>query len=112
MRHYEKPMILTNEDLAEGVYAASGDTYTGECDSAYMKGNWQAADYSLDGSGGYKAQFGCQGCPATRAAGCGLTCDQAYIDGASSYDTDQGHRKPSWEAKGYQPYEKVTDWHA
>jgi len=26
MNNYEKPMILMNEEIAEGVYAASGDT--------------------------------------------------------------------------------------
>ena len=26
MKNYEKPIVLTNEELAEGVYAASGET--------------------------------------------------------------------------------------
>ena len=28
MRNYEKPVVLANEELAEGVYAGSGDCYT------------------------------------------------------------------------------------
>ncbi|MBE5864813.1 MAG: hypothetical protein E7292_01205 [Lachnospiraceae bacterium] len=28
MKNYEKPVVLVNEELAEGVYAASGDCYT------------------------------------------------------------------------------------
>jgi hypothetical protein len=37
MRTYEKPMILANEELAEGVYAASGDTAvsTGSANVSY-----------------------------------------------------------------------------
>lgn len=28
MKNYEKPVVLVNEELAEGVYAGSGDCYT------------------------------------------------------------------------------------
>lgn len=28
MKNYEKPIVMINEDMAEGVYAASGDCYT------------------------------------------------------------------------------------
>ena len=28
MKNYEKPVIITNDEIAEGVYAASGDCYT------------------------------------------------------------------------------------
>ncbi len=28
MKKYEKPVVMINEELAEGVYAASGDCYT------------------------------------------------------------------------------------
>ena len=31
MKKYEKPVLLVNESLAEGVYAASGDTVDGDC---------------------------------------------------------------------------------
>lgn len=113
MRNYEKPMVLVNEELAEGVYAASGDNNNGpKCDSIYMQGVWQAPDYS-DWRGttrGYKQQFGCLGCPANTPSGCGL--QSHYIDSgeADSYDVDNGNRKPSWEKKGYGPDDPVTDW--
>lgn len=32
MKKYEKPIVLVNEELAEGVYAASGDCYTVSAD--------------------------------------------------------------------------------
>lgn len=122
MKQYEKPIVLVNEELAEGVYTASGTASVGNnttsdnsapgCDSKYMKGVWQAPDYS-DWAGttrGYKQQFGCLGCPAYRGNGCGLQTD--YVDSgyASSYDVDNGHRMPSWEKKGYGPDDGVTDW--
>ena len=28
MKNYEKPMVMVNDEVAEGVYAASGDCYT------------------------------------------------------------------------------------
>lgn len=31
MKKYDKPVILVNESLAEGVYAASGDQVGGDC---------------------------------------------------------------------------------
>lgn len=114
---YTKPMILVNDDLAEGVYAASGDVAASDsgikCDSKYMKGVYQAPDYSSWAIGetrGYRKQFGCLGCPAFRENGCGLQSD--YIDSgkAASYDVDNGNRKPSWEKKGYGPDDAVTDW--
>jgi hypothetical protein len=112
MKQYERPMILTNEDLAEGVYAASGDTDTVSCDSKYMSGSWKAADSSdwNGGTRGYMQQFGCTGCPATRANGCGLLLDYVESNNSSSYEANRGNYMPSWERKGYQPYTTVSDW--
>ena len=126
MQKYIKPEALVSEDISEGVFAASGTTAGGggnnnaadkengglKCDSKYMKGKWQAPDYS-DWAGqtrGYKQQFACLGCPANTANGCGLQTH--YIDSgqASSYETDNGNRMPSWERKGYKPDDPVTDW--
>lgn len=118
MKSYEKPILQVNPDLAEGVYLASGDAAAGndggpKCDSIYMKGVWQAQDTSTWAAGenrGYKQQFGCLGCPANTASGCGLQTH--YVDSgyASSYDVDDGNRMPSWERKGYGPTDPVTDW--
>lgn len=57
MKNYERPVMIRTEELAEGVYLASGGI---KCDSVYMNGVWQAPDYS-DWNGttrGYKQQFG------------------------------------------------------
>jgi hypothetical protein len=112
MKNYEKPMILANEGLAEGVYAASGDVASGlKCDSKYMKGVWQPQTYG-DGSEGYKKQYGCLGCPAYTASGCGIAEGNHYDQSgnAKSYETDNGKRKPAWEWNGFGPYDTVTDW--
>ncbi len=116
MKDYESPVVQVLEGAGEGVYAASGaeaDSGAGpKCDSKYMKGTWQAPDYS-DWAGttrGYKQQFACLGCPANTANGCGLQTHYVDSGNASSYDTDNGNRKPSWEKKGYGPEDPVTDW--
>ena len=43
MKNYERPVMIRTEELAEGVYLASGGI---KCDSVYMNGVWQAPDYS------------------------------------------------------------------
>lgn len=110
--NYDKPVVLPNEDMAEGVYAASGAVSGPKCDSVYMLGVWQAPDYSdwNGGTRGYKQQFGCLGCPANTGNGCGLQTHYIQSGQAASYDVDNGNRKPSWEKKGYGPEDTVTDW--
>lgn len=122
MTKYEKPQIIERFEAAEGVYMASGDAAnvnngeategSAKCDSIYMKGVWQKPDYSQWNGHvrGYKQQFGCLGCPANTASGCGL--QSHYVDSgyAGSYDVDNGNRKPSWEKKGYGPQDTVSDW--
>ena len=112
MGDYEKPLVLANEELAEGVYAASGADAGPGCDSQYMLGVWQAPDYSDWGgeTRGYKRQFGCLGCPANTGNGCGMQTHYIESGEAASYDVDNGNRKPSWEKKGYGPEDPVTDW--
>lgn len=97
MRKYEKPVVELNNDMAEGVYAASGTAVanTPLCDSQYMDGVWHAPAYGWNTT--VKDYYGCLGCPAYRYNGCALDVDQAYIDGAKSYDTDSGSRMPDWE---------------
>ena len=109
MKNYERPvMIMIAEKTGCAIVLIGGI----KCDSVYMNGVWQAPDYS-DWNGttrGYKQQFGCLGCPANTASGCGLLSH--YVDSgyAGSYDVDNGNRKPSWEKKGYGPDDAVTDW--
>ena len=114
---YEKPIVIPAEDVAEGVYMASGaadavgNAGSGgpKCDSIYMKGVWQAPDYS-PGEKSYKERFGCMNCVAYRYNGCGLQLDYVDSNYAGSYDVDDGNRKPGWEKKGYGPDEEATDW--
>lgn len=115
MKQYQKPVVLVNEELAEGVYTASGVANNDngpKCDSKYMKGEWQAPDYSPWGpeGRGYKQQFACLGCPANTGNGCGLKTHYVDSNYASSYEVDNGNRMPSWERKGYGPDDAVTDW--
>ena len=114
MKNYEKPIVLANSELSEGVYAASGTTDDRpKCDSIYMKGVWQEPDYSQWATGeqrSYRKQFGCLGCPAYRYNGCGLQSDYIDANYSPSYDADNGNRKPSWEKKGYGPNDPATDW--
>lgn len=47
MKAYRRPVITVDSGLSEGIYLASGSTDKGlKCDSKYMKGVWQAPDYS------------------------------------------------------------------
>lgn len=115
MQLYQKPIITIDSGLCEGIYAASGNNTADngpKCDSKYMKGIWQAPDYSNwnGGTRGYKQKFACLGCPANTANGCGLLTHYEDSNHASSYDVDNGNRKPSWEKKGYGPDDTVTDW--
>lgn len=97
MMDYMKPTIVGNEELAEGVYAASG---TPGCDSKYMKGVYAPAHLGWDNT--MKDHYGCMGCPAYTDTGCGLQSHYEDSNQAGSYDTDAGHRMPTWEEKGYQ----------
>ena len=117
MRKYEKPIIEVNNELAEGVYAASGTAYgTKVCDSKYMNGVWQGPDYrpwaEVGGSMGYMQYYGCLGCPANTYNGCGIADGNHYEESgnAGSYDTDKGKRMPRWEAEGKDPNETVSDF--
>ena len=105
---YIKPEVKILDSLNEGVYAASGSVENLECDSIFMKGQYQAPNYQ--GWKTYKEQFGCLGCPAFTENGCGLTSHYEDAEKAKSYDIDKGKRKPSWETKGYFPNDIVLDW--
>lgn len=108
LRAYMLPAALLDVGGA-GVETADGAP---KCDSIYMQGVWQAPDYSgwQGVTRGYKQQFGCLGCPAYTADACGLQTHYEESGKATSYDVDNGNRKPSWEAKGYGPNDPVTDW--
>lgn len=114
MEKYEKPIVIVNNELAEGVYATGSGAANNApgCDSQYMAGTWQGPDNSAwnGKTRGYKQQFGCHGCPAYTGSACGLTTHYVDANYAASYDVDNGNRMPSWERKGYGPDDPVTDW--
>ncbi|MCD8068271.1 MAG: hypothetical protein LUE87_05195, partial [Lachnospiraceae bacterium] len=77
----------------------------------YMNWVWQAATYDWsNGTPGYKYNYGCLGCRAYRANGCGLLTDYVESGYASSYESDIGYYQPTWERKGYGPDDPVTDF--
>ena len=103
MEQYKKPLVLMNEELAEGVYAASGAVVGGEpenqspvCDSIYIKGSYRQPDFSDWENGTNINGRGCEGCPACWSDG---TCHVA------SYPAEEDCR-PSWEKEGKSPYAK------
>ncbi|MBQ7955987.1 MAG: hypothetical protein IJ282_09580 [Lachnospiraceae bacterium] len=101
MKEYVRPIVVVNEDVAEGVFAASGAVVAGGapgCDSKYMNFNWQAGTFAWNSTA--KDYYGCVGCPAYRPTGCGLKIDEAYLAGATSYNVDNGNRMPDWERAG------------
>ena len=105
---YTKPIIMINEQRSEGIYAASGTAvHAPGCDSKYMNNTYQHSAGGWDVS--VKDYYGCIGCPAYRANGCALLVDQAYLEGALSYDTDNGNRMPDWERLGYTPEYIISD---
>ena len=107
MNKYVRPAVVVMDGCAECVYSASGSAGTPGCDSKYMKGVYES--YKGGWNKTVRSLYGCHGCPAYRAEGCGLLIDQAYIDGATSYDVDNGKRMPTWEAMGKTEGYMITD---
>ncbi len=92
MQEYQKPVVLCQEEMIEGVYLESGNTAEqGPCQSIYMNGVYHAP--IAHGVNGANTMFdrGCEGCPAAQGA-----CRP-----------DQGPfglpLKPTWERKGFAP---------
>jgi hypothetical protein len=107
MMEYMKPMIVGNEELAEGVYAASGSD-TPKCDSKYMNGVYAAPQYNT-WNNPMKEHYGCLGCPAFTETACGLQTHYVNSGQAGSYDADAGKRMPGWEQKGHTEDEIVNE---
>lgn len=105
MKGYVKPVATRVEELAEGVYMASGavaDASTEEnvrgCKSIYMKGVFQKPTYSPI-TDGYKIGRGCEGCPAWNGSSC-------RFQSAPEEMNWDGDFRPSWEVAGHKPDEK------
>lgn len=100
MKLYEKPMILLNEELCEGVYAASGASASSTgCQSIYMNGVFHAnsrwsnvTDWNSDSDSKHtEIERGCEGCPYNWGY-----C--AVNNGNAQAGQDA---RPGWEQKGY-----------
>ena len=103
MKNYEKPMALMNDELAEGVYAASGDQGidNGEdndndngpkCNSIYVNGVFHPSNWS-NPNGTMIDVRGCEGCPA----------NNGHCRIATGEVNWEGDFRPSWEVQGHLP---------
>lgn len=90
MSSYKKPEIIVVDDLAEGIYASSGSS-GGRCESFYMAGIFSYADGSNSINVGYKAGYGCHGCPAV--SGDMTRCIVNEVEWDSDF-------RPWWEKQG------------
>ena len=88
MRKYEKPVVVTNDELAEGIFMHSGE-FVGKgnatCDSA-------ARNYKYD-------SFDCRGCSQDRNYACHIA-EEEY---------DAGQYLPTWEKEGYASYQSYCE---
>ncbi len=96
---YTKPIITVNEELAEGVYAASGNNKL-VCKSIYMLGIPISPSYNPI-EDGYKTGRGCEGCPAWDDEEC--VCRLITKPEEMNWDDDF---RPTWEVQGHLPDEK------
>ena len=91
---YEKPVVVAQNEVTEGVYAHSGTLYT-TCSSQYMNGIYQAPVGGRIPSGTETTgrKMGCQTCPGDRNWAC--RCEEG------SYEL----LMPQWEKDGHTPDE-------
>lgn len=100
MRNYSRPEIIKMDEMAEGIFAASGSTGTGDsgsgkqCESVYMNGVY-APKNGDSINVGYKLGYGCDGCPAVKGGKC--TVNEI---------TWEGDFRPWWEKLGKKDDEK------
>ena len=95
---YEKPIITLQNDLAEGVYAASGDNLP-VCQSQYMMGVYHNPTSNTYGATISRIDRGCEGCPAAQ----GGECRRDLGPFGNSL-------MPTWERNGYDPKETFVYW--
>jgi len=99
MGSYEMPMVLANEDVSEGVYAASGAVNNqAGCHSIYMKGVFHANsrfNYVVPGDDSdikhKEIERGCEGCK--------YNWGSCAVNNANAQPGQDA--RPSWEIKGY-----------
>ncbi len=93
MERYEKPIVLMNEDISEGIYAASGSgSKESKCDSKYFKGTWHQMIYTTNP---ISSDRGCEGCYGNWNDG------SCHVQNYERKEKDQF--MPSWEKAGLSP---------
>lgn len=97
MESYKRPEIIRMDEMAEGIFAASGSDGTGgggqKCESIYMNGVFTVGNGNSINDG-YKIGYGCDGCPAIeKGKGKNSYCNIANI-------TWEGDFRPWWEKQG------------
>ncbi len=96
---YERPLIVTVNDVAEGVYLASGEPKK-ECQSKFMNGNYQTPNPSnIPGATCQYGDLGCRSCPADINWACALQTGE----GIQGLDKTGGKFMPIWEYEGHTP---------
>lgn len=97
---YEKPSVILQHELAEGVYMASGSLSTTDggpvCQSKYMLGVWHKPKRGME-QGTRLEVWGCEGCSADDGDGCKI-----LKNGELNPD---GVFMPTWEQQGLDPNE-------
>lgn len=102
---YVRPEIVTVNEMAEGVYLASGDEVK-TCQSKYMNGVYQRPNPStIPGATCRYGDLGCRSCPADNNWDCALLTDRPL---ATSSLTD-GALMPKWEYIGHTPDETYVN---
>lgn len=106
MEMYKKPIIVSYEELAEGIYAASGNVVGGDaennedkkgCQSKYMNGEFKVGNWSYGDT--YKNRYGCLNCPANWGS--------CAVDSPNFNNPNPA--MPGWEAEGHKGDEISTD---
>lgn len=107
MKKYEKPLVVVSNDLAEGVFAASGaatEEENFECQSPEMGGNYMPGNTG-DKPKGFddKKWFGCKGCPADRGTYCALKNGEKVTPGNKDFRPDWERNKEGFVNTGNKP---------
>lgn len=104
MNNYEKPVVLKLDEVAEGVYAASGAAASDQqgeivCQSVYIQGVWHRPNTYTPGRDQEEVitRRGCEGCSADDGDGCKIK--KGKIDDLNK----DGVFKPTWEQEGMGP---------
>lgn len=89
--NYQKPVIITQDNIAEGIYTASGEK--NHCESAYMNGSYQRPTEGwVEGQTYTYSTIACRSCPADQNWTCAVADGNTYMNQTL---------KPKWEVNGH-----------